>query len=153
MSLGQSDVPGPEGPTAVARIPGEGGAGIGGGEEDRRPAQQLGEEEKEAGSASSSWSCDLTKGLYFFSFSKSGGRTEIPTVQQKTLTLKERGNFLCGETLTTGGGPSSLVCITLIGYREKHLLGLHPQNAGKAGPDFLPCRRLTFLNMFFFINM
>lgn len=103
MSLGQSDVPGPEGPTAVARIPGEGGARIGGGEEDRRAAQQLGEEEeKEAGSTLSSWSCDLTKGLYFLSFSKSGGRTETPTVQQKTLTLKERGNFLCGETLTTG---------------------------------------------------
>lgn len=35
VSLGQSDVPGPKGPAAVARIPGEGGERIGGGEEDR----------------------------------------------------------------------------------------------------------------------
>lgn len=47
VSLGQSDIPGPEGPAVVARIPGEGGERIGGGEEDRRAAQQPGEEEEE----------------------------------------------------------------------------------------------------------
>lgn len=63
VSLGQPDVPGPEGPAAVARIPGEGGERVGRGEEDRRAAQQLGEEEESSSSLFSSSSCDVTSSL------------------------------------------------------------------------------------------
>ncbi|XP_061559639.1 spermatogenesis-defective protein 39 homolog isoform X5 [Phycodurus eques] len=56
-------------PTAVARIPREGGGGVGGREEDRRPARQLGEEDEE----------ELSVSVFvqmFSSFSKSAGRID-----------------------------------------------------------------------------
>lgn len=134
MSLGQSDVPGPEGPAAVARIPGEGGERIGGGEEDRRAAQQPGEEEEEEEGSSSS--CDLTERLFFFSFSKSGGKTEPQTFQRKTFTLKERGSFLCEQISLHHRDNRSIlsahICFSSH-WLQRGALGLTPPTEHRAG--------------------
>lgn len=97
MSMGQSDVPGPEGQAAVARIPEKDGARFSGGEEDQWAAQQLGEEEEDY--------LHLLHRLYHVTwlllvllFSKSGGKTDF---YFETASFVKETKFDTGATRTS----------------------------------------------------